>query len=110
MGFDDLADQLNSAVLDTFGEESEFTLQRVQSGSGSLSFRGVLGPGPEPEGQPPGDGSMLAVVFTRAGAISPDPEKGDQVSSPSTVYYVYDIHKDAGLGLYIFLRKDRAAI
>jgi hypothetical protein len=110
MGFDGLADQLNSAVLDTFGEEPDFTLQRVQSGSGSLAFRGVLGPGPEPENQPPGGGSMLAVVFTEAGAISPDPEKGDQVSTPSTVYYIVDIHKDAGRGLYMVLRKDRMAI
>ena len=110
MGFSDIADTINDAVLDAFSEEELFTLTRIQSGDGTLTFRGVLGPGAEPENQAPGAGSILAELFTKASNINPGPEKGDEISTATTVYKIVDLHKDGGLGLTLTLRQDRPVI
>ncbi len=110
MGFSDIADTINDAVLDAFSEDEDFTLERIQSGSGTLAFRGVLGSGPDLENQAPGAGSVLATIFTKSSNITPDPEKGDQVGTATTVYLIVDIHKDAGQGLTLTLRQSGTVI
>ncbi len=109
MGFGDIADTINDAMLDAFGEESTFNLTRIQSGEGTLVFRGVLGPGPELEPNAPGDGSVLARVFAKASVFDPPPEEGDEVSTPTTIYKVVHIDKDAGGWMALTLRQDRQA-
>lgn len=111
MSFDDLMASLNDACLATFGHD--LTFSRVASlpdneQSDETSVSGVLEPGADLEGLPPGDGSTYARFWIESSAISPAAQAGDEISTDSTVYKIVQIQEDAGGGVLFLLRMDRA--
>ena len=106
-GFSDLADSINSACLDAFGEPG-FTLRRVQSGNGMIPLEGILDAGVQLEVEKPGEG-VLARLFIKDSAV-PDPpaDKGDEIETATMVYTIVDIDRDAGRGVSLYLRQARS--
>jgi hypothetical protein len=111
MTFDDLTSSMNESLLSVFGKE--FTFTRVASLEDDEeavpeTITGILEAGIEPEDIAPGDGSTYARLWLQSGDISPVPQKGDEVSSSTTVYKIVRMEEDAAGGLWMLLRQDRA--
>ncbi len=113
MSFDDLAAFINDSCLSVFGRE--FTFTRVASlvdeeSDDPQAITGILESGVEPEGVAPGDGSTYARFWIKSGDIDPAPQKGDEISSATTIYKIVRMEEDAGGGLWFLLRQDRPVI
>ena len=106
MSFDEIAARVNSVCLSTFGQE--FTLKRFATGT-TETITGILEAGVLPEENAPGDGSVYASLWVRAADLATAPQRGDEVSSSTTVYKVLDIERDVDGGLRMQLRMDRDA-
>ena len=94
---------INQACLDSFGQALVLTRQTGQE----VPFQGILMDGAEAEEAPPGDGSVYAIVWTKASLMDLDPETGDEVASGAIIYKIFRIDKDSGGGLILSLRQNR---
>jgi hypothetical protein len=106
MAFSDLASGLNKSCLSSFGQQLVFTPQAP--GAEPSTITGILETGVELEQTAPGDGSIYVRLWLNSSAIVPAPQKGDEISSATTVYKILRIEEDAGGGTWLLLRQDRA--
>jgi hypothetical protein len=104
MSFEDLVGGVNKSCLGSFGREFTFT---PASSSEPITITGILEAGAEQEETAPGDGSTYARLWINAADISPAPQRGDEISSATTVYKIVRMQEDAAGGLWILLRQDR---
>ncbi len=96
---------LNKACLDEWGQALVHTPAATPLVPHDIA--GILDQGVEPEGKPPGDGSIYAILFLQAAGLSPAPILGDEIKTAIAAYVVVRIQEDAGGGISILLRKDR---
>ena len=111
MSFDDLVAGVNAACLDSFGTLYTFTrVASLKEGETAVpqTITGILETGYEPEDKAPGDGSTYARFWLQTTDVSPAPAKGDEIASATTIYKIVRMEEDAGRGLWILLRQDRA--
>jgi hypothetical protein len=94
--------RVNESCLSAFGQDFMFT--HSQSGESEI-LSGILESGVQLEQQVPGDGSVYALLWIKAGALSISPEKGDQILSGTTIYTILRIESDAGGGIRLLLRQ-----
>ncbi len=95
---------LNEACLAEFGQP--FTFTRAATGE-SLPIVAIPRRGPEPEDGAPADGSVYATIWLRGSDIVPEPDEGDEVAGPTTVYKFVRLERDEAGGMFLLLRKDR---
>jgi hypothetical protein len=107
-GFAALIDAVNTICLATFGEEFIFTPAVSAPSADSVSIRAILDAGVQLENSSPGDESTYAMLWLQGADIDPAPEEGDEISSSATTYKVLRIDRDAGRGMSLLLRRDRA--
>ncbi len=109
MLFSDLVDRMNAICLDVFGES--YALKRVASApiGEEKTITGILTEGVQLEDQAPGDGSTYAVLTLLGEAVSPSPEKSDEITTATTVYTVVRVEKDRSRRTRMLLRVERAA-
>jgi hypothetical protein len=110
MSFENLIDGVNKSCLDTFGQTFIFTQAATEEEPNPTpqTITGILESGFEPEDRPPGDGSTYARLWMNAADLTTPAEKGDEVSSATFVYKIVRMEEDAGGGLWLMLRQDRA--
>jgi hypothetical protein len=108
MAFEDLMSGVNGGCLAVFGQSFTFTrVTSLEAGDVPLAITGILDAGVQPEDAPPGDGSTYAKLWVQSSDIDPAPQRGDEVSSATTVHKIVNLQEDAGGGLWMLLRKDR---
>ena len=99
----------NSAFLDAFGES--FALARLKdledSPPTTEAFDAIKMQLDQLGGVPPGDLSNYLKLWINAADFTDLPEKGDEVSTTTTVYKIVDIEQDADMGTLILCRYDR---
>ncbi len=104
---------MTDSCLSVFGQE--FSFERVTSLADALptdptTITGILEAGSSEEGTAPGDDSTYARLWAAADVIALKLQKGDEISTATTVYVIVDIKEDAGEGLWFLMRKDRDVI
>jgi hypothetical protein len=96
---------INQGCLSAFGQPFSFTPQTTGI---AQSITGILDSGVELEDVAPGDGSTYARLWIDPSALAPSPQQGDEIASATTVYKIVKMQEDAGGGLWMLLRYDRA--
>lgn len=104
MAFEDLVAQIDALCLQTFGKE--YTLRRALTQE-EVAIVGIIEEGVQLEGSAPGDGSVLALLWTTDAAADPQPEVADEIESATAVYKILRKESDAGGGIKMLLRQDR---
>jgi hypothetical protein len=93
------------AALNAFGQT--YNLVRVRSGSGYMTFTGILEDGVEPEEVSPGEGSINTIMTALKSDFNPEPVKGDEIESATTVYKIIRKEIDVDGRMLLGLRYDR---
>jgi hypothetical protein len=96
---------INDSCLSAFGQE--FTLTRTVSSDSDteVTITGILEAGAESEREAPGDGSTYARLWMKS--LATPPQKGDEVTTETTIYLVEEFESDAAGAMWLLLRKDR---
>lgn len=103
MPWSDAVNAVDTACLATFGIPVTFT---PQDGSGAQSITGIIQNPAMAEDYVPGSVQGTAVVrlFVRFAAITPAPQRGDQVAINGNAYAVGEVDVDPQGGAVLKLR------
>lgn len=106
MSFETAAANLNASMLAAFGQS--FTFTPAETSWAPFTVTGILEAGAELEDVAPGDGSIYARLWVQSSDFTTALVAGDGVSSSTYVYKIVRMQEDAGGGLWLLLRQDRA--
>jgi hypothetical protein len=97
-GWEAAVNDLNAAVVNTFGREVLY----LQEAGGATTVRAVFQPAREAEDSSPG---VYAVLFVRLADLPAAPVRGDEVEIEGSRYKIFDIEADAEGAAVLRLRK-----